>query len=216
MNKGVNDSIRLVDHPLAAHKLSTLRAEDTPYPVFRRTLKELSLILAVEATRDLPTREVKLKTPLKETIGKVIDREVLLVPIFRAGLGMLDGFLEIIPDAKVGFIGIYRNEHSLTPRKYYHNIPRVSQDVFAFILDPMIATGGSIRTAIELLSANDIRTITVVSVIAYSKTLEKLAEEFSPDLRLRFVTAALDQELNDKGFIVPGLGDAGDRTFGSL
>lgn len=207
--------VNLVKHPLALHKLRILRNKETDYVNFRRVMKEISFILAVESTRDLPSKEVEVETPLGVAKTKVISADVLVVPILRAGLGMLEGFLELIPEAKVGFIGIYRDEESLQPRKYYYNIPRhVREDVIAFLLDPMIATGGSIRAALDLLKRSGIKRIKVISLIAYRDTVEKLASEYD-DLSLDFYSLAIDEVLNERGFIVPGLGDAGDRTFGT-
>ena len=205
-----------ISHPIALHKLSILRDKNTDMMTFRRTMRELSVILAVEVTKALELQPFTPITPLGvKAEGFRLASKVLLLPIIRAGLGMLDGFLEVIPEAKVGFIGIYRDETTLEAKSYYYHIPKLSNS-HVFILDPMLATGGSIRKALSLveekLDMNKVNSVKVISVIAYEKTLQKLLDEYR---NVDFCVVGIDSVLNEKAYIVPGLGDAGDRTYGS-
>ncbi len=212
----VSMGLTLITHPIARYRLTLLRSKDTDMMTFRRLLKELSVILAVETTRDLEVQSRDVITPLEQKASGVeLRSQVLLLPIIRAGLSMLDGFLEVIPEAKVGFLGIYRDESTFQPKSYYYHIPKVPEP-YAIIIDPMLATGGSIRKAIELLNKgiapSRVRKLKVVTIISYRKTLDALLEEFP---ETEFYTVGIDETLNERAFIVPGLGDAGDRAYGS-
>lgn len=203
----------IIDHPLAAHKLTILRDRKTPVALFRSLVSELGLILAVEATRSIPTEAVAVETPLERTEGRRISPlDPVLVPVLRAGLGLLDSFLQVIPTAKVGHLGLYRDHDSLVPVPYYRNFPPLLAQRPVFILDPMLATGGSASEAVRQLKEAGATHLTLVSVLAAPEGLARLAVDH-PDLTV--VVAAVDRQLNEKGYILPGLGDAGDRIFGT-
>jgi uracil phosphoribosyltransferase len=204
----------VLDHPLCQHKLTLIRDVKTPGSLFRRVIEELGLILAVESTRQLPTEPVAVETPLERTQGRrLTPLDPVLVPVLRAGLGLLPSFLQLIPTAKVGHLGLYRDHDSLVPVPYYRNFPPLLDQRTVFVLDPMLATGGSASEAVRQLKTAGARNITLCSVIAAPEGIARL-EKDHPDLRI--VVAALDRELNDKAYILPGLGDAGDRLFGTL
>jgi len=203
----------VLDHPLAAHKLTLLRDRKTPVGLFRALTEELGLLLAVEATRHLSVVPVAVETPLERTQGAALPAlDPVLVPVLRAGLGLLNPFLQLLPTAKVGHLGLYRDHDSLVPVPYYRNFPPLLESRPIFILDPMLATGGSASEAVRQLKEAGARTITLVSILATPEGLNRL-ERDHPDLTV--VTVAVDRQLNDKGYILPGLGDAGDRTFGT-
>jgi uracil phosphoribosyltransferase len=204
----------VLDHPLCQHKLTIIRDVKTPGSLFRRVIEELGLILAVEGTRHLPTEPVAVETPLERTQGRrLLPLDPVLVPVLRAGLGLLPSFLQLIPTAKVGHLGLYRDHDSLVPVPYYRNFPPLLEERTVFVLDPMLATGGSASEAVRQLKAAGARNLTLCSVIAAPEGIRRLQADH-PDLRI--VVAALDRELNDKAYILPGLGDAGDRLFGTL
>ncbi len=203
----------VLQHPLIEHKLAILRSRDTDNKLFRETLNELSYLVVYEITRDLPLRPVRIQTPLAPCEAQQLAEQVLLVPILRAGLGMVEGILNLIPNAKVGHIGVYRDEETLQPVEYYCKLPPSAETMRVFLLDPMLATGGSLAYAITRLKEKGIQTITVVSVIAAPEGLAAL-ESAHPDVKI--YTAMLDERLNDQGYILPGLGDCGDRLFGTL
>jgi uracil phosphoribosyltransferase len=209
----VNPNAKILEHPLIEHKLAILRNRATDNKLFRETLNELSYLIVYEITRDLALQPVRIQTPLAPCDGQQLAEQVLLVPILRAGLGMVEGILHLIPSAKVGHIGVYRDEKTLCPVEYYCKLPPGAGSMRVFLLDPMLATGGSIAHAIDLLKAKGIRAITVVSVIAAPEGLEALRLAH-PDAKI--YVAMLDQRLNDRGYILPGLGDCGDRLFGTL
>jgi len=204
----------VLDHPLCHHKLALLRDVKTPGSLFRKVIEELGLILAVESTRHLPTESVAVETPLERTQGRRLPSlDPVLVPVLRAGLGLLPPFLQLIPTAKVGHLGLYRDHDSLVPVPYYRNFPPLLEEREVFVLDPMLATGGSASEAVrQLKSAGAVR-ITLVSVLAAPEGIKRLQLDH-PDLRV--VVGAVDRQLNEKAYIVPGLGDAGDRLFGTL
>jgi uracil phosphoribosyltransferase len=209
----MQDQITVLKHPLIEHKLAILRNRETTNQVFRATLNELSYLIVYEITRDLALRPVEIQTPLASCRCQQLGEQVLLVPILRAGLGMVDGILSLIPSAKVGHVGVYRDEETLQPIEYYFRLPPDAGAMRTFLLDPMLATGGSLAYAVDLLKQKGVRNITVVSVLAAPEGLASL-ESAHPDVKI--YTAMLDERLNEQGYILPGLGDCGDRIFGTL
>jgi uracil phosphoribosyltransferase len=205
--------IKIIDHPLAKTKLTILRNKDTHFSLFRKSMQEISYLLAINSLIDLELIQVNIETPLAKTKGYEIKNKLLIVPILRAGLGLLPGFTDLVNTATVGLIGLKRDENTLLPSQYYVNIPKNLEDYVTVILEPMVATGGSLRKALNILIENKASKIKVCSIIAYQKTITELENEFP---FVDFYVLALDSELNEKGFIIPGLGDAGDRTFGTI
>lgn len=204
---------RVIDHPLVHHKLSLIRDRKTPGSLFRALIEEVGLLLAVEATRTLPTESVVVETPLERTSTlRMTPLDPVLVPVLRAGLGLLPSFLHLLPTAKVGHLGLYRDHDSLVPVPYYRNFPPLLEARPVFVLDPMLATGGSASEAVRQLKAAGATSLTLVSVLAAPEGIERLLADH-PDLTL--VVGAVDRQLNDRGYILPGLGDAGDRLFGT-
>ncbi|GJF08693.1 uracil phosphoribosyltransferase [Mycolicibacterium cyprinidarum] len=203
--------VRVVDHPLAAARLTTLRDERTDNAAFRAALRDLTVMLVYEATRDLAIDTVAVRTPLADTAGAKLANPPLLVPVLRAGLGMVDQAHALIPEARVGFVGVVRNEETHQPTPYLESLPDDLSGQPVLVLDPMLATGGSMVHTIELLYARDAVDVTVVCVVAAPQGLAAL-EKAAP--RIRLFTAAIDSGLNEIAYIVPGLGDAGDRQFG--
>ena len=206
-------NLHVVDAPLIRHKLAVLRDERTPTPDFRQAMKELALIMVAEATRDMPTSPTRIRTPLAETEAEEISGPVCLVPVLRAGLGMLDGALALLPKATVGFMGLFRDEETAEPVEYYVNLPRNLEDYLVLVLDPMLATGGSLSATLAKLKEEGAAWISCIHAVAAVPGVERLTREH-PDVN--FYAAAVDPELNDAAFIVPGLGDAGDRLYGTL
>ena len=203
----------ILDHPLVQHKVSLLRNKATGTKEFKELVSELATLLCYEATRDLPLEEVEIETPIAVAHTKVLSgRKLALVPILRAGLGMVDGMLTLLPAAKVGHIGLYRNEETLEPVEYYCKLPSDIAERDVIVLDPMLATGGSARDAITQIKKRGARSIKFIGIIAAPGGLKAL-HEAHPDVDI--YVAALDEKLNEKGYIVPGLGDAGDRIFGT-
>jgi uracil phosphoribosyltransferase len=203
--------VRVVDHPLAAARLTTLRDERTDNAAFRAALCDLTLMLVYEATRDAASEPVPIRTPMADTIGSRLANPPLLVPVLRAGLGMVDKAHVLIPEAKVGFVGVARNEETHEPTPYLESLPDDLSTQPVMVLDPMLATGGSMAHTIGLLHARRAADITAVCVVCAPEGIAAL-EKVAPDLRL--FTAAIDDGLNDIAYILPGLGDAGDRQFG--
>ena len=203
-------SVTVVDHALAGHLLAQLRSEETAPPVFRTLAKRLALTLALEAIRDLPTTEIAVRTPLEETTGRVLD-DLVAVPILRAGLGMLEAVTELFPEVAVGYIGLERDEASLEPQSYYRKLPPV-EGRHVLVLDPMLATGGSGSAATSAVKEGGPASIRFVCVVAAPEGIRKM-EADHPDVPI--FTAAIDRQLNERGYIVPGLGDFGDRLFGT-
>lgn len=203
-------SVTVVDHALAGHLLAQIRNEGTPPPVFRTLAKRLALTLALEAIRDLPTTEVTVRTPLEETTGHVLG-DLVAVPILRAGLGMLEAVTELFPEVAVGYIGLERDEASLEPQSYYRKLPPV-QGRHVLVLDPMLATGGSGSAATSAVKEGGPSSIRFVCVVAAPEGIRRMEAEH-PDVPI--FTAAIDRQLNDNGYILPGLGDFGDRLFGT-
>jgi len=202
---------RIVDHPLAAERLTTMRDERTSRVDFRKALSELSWLLVYEATRDLPTTSFQVQTPLAPAHGTRIDPVPLIVPVLRAGLGMLDAAFTMLPSAEIGFVGLRRNEESLDSEEYMTTVPDDLDGRPVIILDPMLATGGSLIHTVEIVERSNPGAIIVVCVLAAPEGIAHFGERY-PDAQV--VTASIDERLNDVGFIVPGLGDAGDRQFG--
>ena len=203
----------IADHPMIHHKLSVLRDKHTSSKEFRELISEITELMVYEATRDLPVCDVEVETPLTVTIGKKLaGRKLAFVPILRAGLGMVDGALELVPSARVGHIGLYRNEETLEPVEYYCKLPADTAERDVIVLDPMCATGGSAVDAITQIKKRNPKNIKFMCIIAAPEGLEVL-QKAHPDVQI--YCAALDEKLNEKGYIVPGLGDAGDRIFGT-
>jgi uracil phosphoribosyltransferase len=206
-------NLHVVDGPLSRHKLAVLRDERTDTPDFRQALKELALIMVAEATRNMPVRETRIRTPLAETEAQEISGPVCIVPVLRAGLGMLDGALALLPRATVGFMGLFRDEETALPVEYYVNLPRNLEEYLVLVLDPMLATGGSLSATLDKLKEEGATWISCLHAVAAVPGVQRVTSEH-PDVH--FYAAAVDPELNDAAFIVPGLGDAGDRLYGTL
>jgi len=205
--------IRVIDHPLVQHKLTLLRKKQTSTIEFRRLLGELAALMAYEVTRDLPLREVAIETPVGPATGHAVDgKKVALVAVLRAGIGLLDGMLAVVPGARVGHIGLYRDEDTLHPVEYYFRMPRdlAARDVI--VVDPMLATGNSAVAALDRVKAAKPRSLRFVCLVSCPEGLANLRAKHSD---VPVFTAAIDRGLNEKGYIVPGLGDAGDRYFGT-
>ena len=202
-----------MDHPLLQHKLSILRDENTGVKDFREVASEIATLMCYEATRDLPLEEVEIKTPITTAKFKTIaGKKLAIVPVLRAGLGMVDGILTLIPSAKVGHIGLYRDPDTLEPVEYYCKMPNDIAEREVIILDPMLATGGSASAAIQFIKNYEVKNIKLMNIIAAPEGIQRVHHDH-PDVDI--YCAALDEKLNDHGYIVPGLGDAGDRIFGT-
>lgn len=200
------------NHPLINHKLSLMRDERTGSKDFRQTLSEIAMLMAYEVTREFPTNKVDVKTPVGIAKCETLAKEVVIVPIFRAGLGMVDGILALVPTAKVGHIGLYRDEETLEPKEYYAKFPSIITDAIVLLVDPMLATGGSVIHAINVLKSRNVKNIVYVGLVGAPEGVKKV-QEVHPDVDIYL--AALDEKLNEKGYIVPGLGDCGDRIYGT-
>lgn len=204
--------VKVLNHALIKHKLSIMREEKTSNYIFKQNLDEIAMLMAYEVTKDYPLKEKEIKTPICKTIGYELDKDIILVPILRAGVGLVDGFRRIMPTAKVGHIGMYRDEETLIPHEYYAKFPKGLESAKVIVLDPMLATGGSADMAIQNIKDRGAKDIELVCLVGAPEGV-KYIEEHHPDVKLTL--AALDEKLNDKGYIVPGLGDAGDRLFGT-
>ena len=205
--------VHIFDHPLIQHKLAILRDERTGVKEFREIVSEIATLMCYEATRDLPTEEVTIKTPVATgTFRTLAGKKLAIVPVLRAGLGMVDGILTLIPSAKVGHIGLYRDPDTLEPVEYYCKMPTDISERDVIILDPMLATGGSASAAIQFIKNYDVKHIKLMNIIAAPEGVERVRKDH-PDVEI--YCAALDEKLNEHGYIVPGLGDAGDRIFGT-
>ena len=203
----------ILKHPLVEHKISILRKKDTSTKEFRELISELATILCFEALKDATLKDIEIETPITKTTGKILDEDnYAFVPILRAGMGMVDGVLKLIPNAKIGHIGLYRNEETLEPVEYYCKLPKNIENKIVIILDPMLATGGSGSAAIEMIKKRGVKCIKFLSIIAAPEGLERIKNDH-PDVEI--YSAYKDSHLNDAGYIVPGLGDAGDRIFGT-
>ena len=203
----------VMDHPLIMHKVSILRNKETTVKEFRELVNEIALLMGYEATKDLKLTEIDVETPLVKTKGHVVEKQVALVPILRAGLGMVDALMSLIPAAKVGHIGLYRDHETLQPVEYYCKLPTDIEQRQVLVLDPMLATGGSSVAAIEFIKRRGARKIKLVCVIGAPEGVRAVQEAH---LDVDIYVAALDEKLNENGYILPGLGDAGDRLFGTL
>ena len=209
----MDEMVHIFDHPLIQHKLAILRDERTGVKEFREIVSEIATLMCYEATRDLPTEEVTIKTPVGTgTFRTLAGKKLAIVPVLRAGLGMVDGILTLIPSAKVGHIGLYRDPDTLEPVEYYCKMPTDIAERDVIILDPMLATGGSASAAIQFIKNYEVKHIKLMNIIAAPEGIERVHHDH-PDVDI--YCAALDEKLNDHGYIVPGLGDAGDRIFGT-
>ena len=208
--------IHIADHPLITHKLTVLRDEKTDSPTFRRLTEEIVTLLAYEAMREIKTHPVTVKTPVANASGELITKPLpVVVPILRAGLGMLEGMSRLVPTAEIGFLGMVRDEKTLKASTYANRLPEDLTNRQCYILDPMLATGGTLVAAIEFLAAKGAVDITAICILAAPEGIATLEKAFAQSkLNLKLVTGALDEKLNEKGYIVPGLGDAGDRLYG--
>lgn len=200
------------DHPLISHKLAYIRDERTKHFEFKRAIDEVTLLMAYEITRDLPLREKNINTPLEAMTAQVLAKEVVIVPIMRAGLGMTDGILSLIPTARVGHVGLYRDEETLQPMEYYKKFPEEIKDSTVFIVDPMLATGGSVIATIDIVKKTGATDIRFIGIVGAPQGVAAI-QNAHPDVDIYL--AALDRGLNENSYIVPGLGDCGDRIFGT-
>ena len=205
--------VMIMDHPLIQHKIGIIRRQETGSKDFRQLISESAMLMCYEATRDLKLTDVEIETPIsKMTAKELAGKKLAVVPILRAGLGMVDGMLSMIPAAKVGHIGLYRNEETLEPVEYYCKLPKDCAEREVFVVDPMLATGGSATAAITMLKNKGVKKIRFMCIVAAPQGIERMQKEH-PDVDL--YVGALDDHLNENGYIVPGLGDAGDRIFGT-
>ena len=203
----------VMDHPLIAHKIGIIRKKETGTRGFREMISEIGTLITYEATKDLKLQDVEIETPIcKTTVKELAGKKLAVIPILRAGLGMVEGVLTMIPSAKVGHIGLYRNEETLEPVEYYCKIPKDCDERDVFVVDPMLATGGSAIAAIQMLKDHGVKNMRFLCIIAAPEGVKKL-QEAHPDVDIYI--GALDEHLNENGYIVPGLGDAGDRIFGT-
>jgi uracil phosphoribosyltransferase len=205
-------TLNVINHPLIKHKLARLRDKNTNTLDFRSTLNEVASLMVYEITRELPTEKVTIETPLEKTECEIINTAVTLVPILRAGLGMVEGILQLMPNARVGHIGLYRDEESLEPVEYYKKFPANMPDSKIIMIDPMLATGGSGSAALNFIKKSGGKDISFVCLVAAPEGVKRIIKEH-PDVPI--YTAAFDRELNDHAYILPGLGDAGDRIYGT-
>jgi len=205
-------NIQIIKHPLIEHKLASLRNEKCHMPNFRKLLNEIGLLMAYEVTKELETVDITIKTPVDTAKGKKLKKDPVLVTILRAGIGMLEPFMQLLPNSRVGFLGMSRNEETLEPHSYYSKIPSQALDSQVYLIDPMLATAGSALSAIDFLKSKGVKDISFVCLVAAPEGVKVLNKKH-PDIKI--YTATLDERLNEKGYIVPGLGDAGDRIFGT-
>ena len=204
--------LKVLDHPLITHKLAIMRDKDTSTKDFRQNLDEIAGLMAYEITRDFPTKKIEVETQMGPCTKKALSKDIVLVPILRAGLGMVSGILDLVPTAKVAHIGLYRDEETLEPHEYFAKYPKNMKDAVVMIVDPMLATGGSANAAITMVKKQGARNIRLVCLVGVPEGV-RAVEDMHPDVDIYL--AALDDKLNDVGYIVPGLGDAGDRIFGT-
>jgi uracil phosphoribosyltransferase len=204
--------VTVIRHPLVQHNLAQLRDKRTRPQEFRRLIAEIASLMIYEATRDFAVKKISVQTPLAAADGLQLERQIVLVPVLRAGLGMLDSILQLIPHASVGFIGLKREETTLQAQFYHKSFPKDLADVEVILIDPMLATGGSAVAALDLLSEQGAKNVRLVNLVAAPQGVKTVRRKYP---RVRIFTAAVDESLNERGFIVPGLGDAGDRLFGT-
>ena len=204
--------LKVLEHPLITHKLATMRKKETGTKDFRQNLDEIAGLMAYEISRDFPTKKIEVETPMGPCTTKALSKDIVLVPILRAGLGMVSGILDLVPTAKVAHIGLYRDEETLEPHTYFEKYPKDVKDAIVMIVDPMLATGGSAIAAIDMVKKQGAKNIRLVCLVGAPEGV-KAVEEAHPEVDIYL--AALDEKLNEKGYIVPGLGDAGDRIFGT-
>lgn len=202
----------VLDHPLIKHKLTQMRQKDTGTKDFRQNLDEIAGLMAYEITRDVPTQKVSIVTPVAPCETEELAKEIVLVPILRAGLGMVNGIRNLVPTAKVGHVGLYRDEVTLEPHEYYAKFPSNLPEAVVFVLDPMLATGGSASAAITIVKKRGAQTVKLICLVGAPEGVQRIVDDH-PDVDIYL--AALDEKLNEHGYIVPGLGDAGDRIFGT-
>ncbi len=205
-------NLTIIKHPLLSDKLGRMRDKDTPSAEFRRLLVQIASLMTYEACRHFDTDSAKIESPMEVTSVQILKREITVVPILRAGLGMIDGFLSIVPEARVGMLGLYRDENTLKPVDYYTNLPKDLDKMEVVLVDPMLATGGSASAAASRLKEYGAKQLTMMVLVAAPEGVEVMRDNH-PDVKV--YTAVLDRELNEKGYILPGLGDAGDRYFGT-
>ncbi|HAD23479.1 uracil phosphoribosyltransferase [Kandleria vitulina] len=205
-------SVKILDHALIKHKLSIMRDKNTSTYIFKQNLDEIAMLMAYEVSKDFPLKLKDIETPICKTTGYEVDKQIVLVPILRAGIGLVDGFRTIMPNAKIGHIGMYRDEETLIPHEYYARFPSGLESSKVIIVDPMLATGGSAMDAIKAIKDRGAKDIMMVCLVGAPEGVKAL-QEAHPDVDITL--AALDHHLNEKGYIVPGLGDAGDRLFGT-
>lgn len=204
--------VNIIDHPLIQHKLTIMRKKETSSADFRKLLEEITMLMGYEATRDLPLEDVEIETPIQKTVGKrLTGKKIAIVPVLRAGFGMVQGLLDLIPSARIGVIGLYRDPETLKPVEYYCKLPNIENRSF-IIVDPMLATGGSSVAAIQMLKDRGVKDIRLMCLVAAPEGVDTV-NKAHPDVKI--YTAAVDEFLNEHGYIVPGLGDAGDRIFGT-
>lgn len=204
--------VNIIDHPLIQHKLTIMRKKETSSADFRKLLEEITMLMGYEATRDLPLEDVEIETPIQKTVGKrLTGKKIAIVPVLRAGFGMVQGLLDLIPSARIGVIGLYRDPETLKPVEYYCKLPNIENRSF-IIVDPMLATGGSSVAAIQMLKDRSVKDIRLMCLVAAPEGVDTV-NKAHPDVKI--YTAAVDECLNEHGYIVPGLGDAGDRIFGT-
>lgn len=209
-----NEKLMVLDHPLIQHKLTLMRQKETGTKDFRELLEEIAMLMAYEISRDFPLHEVEIETPVAKCKAKVLEgKKVGLVPILRAGLGMLNGILRLIPAARVGHVGLYRDPETLKPVEYYCKLPSDVEERTLIVVDPMLATGGSSSAALTLLKEKGAKSMVLMCLVAAPEGIDVITKDH-PDVPI--YVAAVDDHLNEKGYIVPGLGDAGDRIFGTL
>ncbi len=204
--------LTVLNHPLITHKLTQMRKKETGTKDFKQNLDEIAGLMAYEVCRDLPVKRVTIETPVSECETYELEREIVLIPILRAGLGLVNGINDLIPTAKVGFIGLYRDEETLEPHEYFAKFPYTMSEAVNLVLDPMLATGGSAVAAIDMIKKRGAKNIKLVCLVGAPEGV-KMVQDAHPDVDIYL--AALDSHLNEKGYIVPGLGDAGDRIFGT-
>ena len=209
----MKNQVFVMNHPLIQHKISLLRDRDTGVKEFREMISEIAMLMCYEATRDLPLKEVEIETPLAVAKTKILaGRKMAFIPILRAGMSMVEGIIKVIPNAKIGHIGLYRNESTLEPVEYYYKVPLNISKRKVFVLDPMLATGGSAVATIDRLKKDGVKDIKFLCIIASPEGIKTL-KKFHPDVKI--YCASMDECLNEKGYILPGLGDAGDRVYGT-